>query len=67
MDKLMNALTGNWRTTAAGFALAFLAYATQNGATFPTTKQEWGNAALAAGLAALGLAAKDSNVGSKAK
>jgi len=63
---MLNAFTGNWQTTAAGFALAFVVYLTQNGTSFPTTKQEWGNAAIAAGLAALGLAAKDSNVGSKA-
>ena len=64
---LANMFKGNWQTTVIGFGLAFLNQLATNGAKFPSTKQEWINTAVSAALAALGIAAKDANVGSKAK
>lgn len=64
---MQNLLLGNWQTTTIGFLAALLTYFTQNGAKFPETKQEWGTALLSAAMVALGVAAKDGNVGSKAK
>lgn len=61
-----NLLLGNWQTTALGFLAALVNYFTANGAKFPETKQEWGAALMSAALVALGVAAKDGNVGSKA-
>ena len=64
---MRNIIIGSWQTTVAGFALGFFTYLTQNGTKLPSTKQEWGTAAMAAAMAALGVVAKDGNVGSKGK
>lgn len=62
----MNALLGNWKTSAIGFAAALLAYFANLGPNLPTSGKEWGAALFAAVIAALGFAAKDASVGSKA-
>ena len=55
----------NWWTTLIGFLGGFIYYLGQNGATMPTTKQEWINLLVAAAIAGLGLASKDATTGSK--
>ena len=62
-----NLLLGNWQTTAIGFLLALVNYFVAAGMQFPSNRQEWGAALVSALLAGLGVAAKDGNVGSKAK
>jgi hypothetical protein len=55
---------GNWQSTLIGFVLALAVYLQTNGAKFPETKAEWGNALIAAALQALGLVSKDAATGS---
>jgi uncharacterized protein with PQ loop repeat len=61
----MNTMLGNWRTTMIGFVAAIFTYFAALGPNLPTTKADWLKALGAAVLAALGVAAKDANVGSK--
>ena len=60
-----NALFGNWQTTVAGIILAIVNQITQNGTTFPSTRQEWGTTLTSIGMVAMGVVAKSANVGSK--
>ena len=62
----MNGLLGNWRTSLIGFAAGVLAYFANLGPNLPSNGKEWGVALFSAVLAALGVVAKDANVGSKA-
>jgi hypothetical protein len=61
----MNAMLGNWQTTVIGFAAAIFTYFAALGPNLPTTKADWGKALGAAALAALGVASKDAQTGSK--
>jgi len=56
---------GNWRTTVIGFVAAIFTYFAALGPNLPTTKADWLKTLGAAVLAALGVAAKDANTGSK--
>jgi len=57
-------LKNGW-TTILGFVSGFVYYLTTNGATMPSTKQEWLNLLMAATLAGLGVVAKSATTGSK--
>lgn len=52
----------NWKTTAIGFAVAFIQYFVTVGANIPKTAEEWGHALLSAVLFAWGAVQKDWNV-----
>ena len=63
---LTNLVVGNWRTTAIGFLAAVFNQLDATGGGFPSNKQEWIRTGISAAMVALGVAAKDGNVGSKA-
>lgn len=65
MGNVASRMLDNMWTTAVGAVLAVAYYLKTNGATVPSTKQEWLNLAVAALLGALGLASKDATTGSK--
>lgn len=55
----------NYRTTIVGVLLAVLTYVSSVGTELPDTGGEWLQFFVSMSLAALGVLAKDANVGSK--
>lgn len=55
-------LKGSWKTTVIGILAGIVNYITALGPNLPTDGKGWGAVFVAALLAALGMAAKDSNM-----
>lgn len=62
---MFGTMFGNWQTTLIGFVAALFTYFAALGPNLPTTKGDWMKALGAAALAALGVASKDAQTGSK--
>ena len=62
---MIGTMLGNWQTTLIGFVAAVFVYLAQLGPNLPTTRAGWGQALVAASIAAFGIVSKDAMVGSK--
>ena len=62
----MNALFGNWRTSALAFLAAMVNQMAQVGFVWPTSGKEWGITLFNMAVVAWGAMTKDAAVGSKA-